>query len=101
MENPNIERYELFYREVRIGTLEVDPVTKKHRYTPDPDGVASIGDRTRLLRVMKDGTDDFVEPIPFFENRLRLMKHLGEHEATYEDDFFVLREMLVLSEINP
>lgn len=100
MEKPLIERYELFYRDVLIGTLEVDPVTKKHNYIPDADGVAEVSDRANLLRVMKEGTADFGEPIPFFENRLRNMKRFGLHEMNYQTDFFTLREMLDLSEIN-
>ncbi len=101
MSKPYIERYEFFYRDILIGVLEVDPVTKKHNYIPDADGVKEASDRACLLRVMKEGTGDFVEPIPFFDNRLRNMKRFGLHEMNYQTDYFTLREALDLSEINP
>ena len=100
MDKPYIERYELFYRDVLIGTLKVDPVTKKHHYIPEPDGVREVEDRACLLRVMREGTADFGEPIPFFDNRLRNMKRAGLHEVHYQTDCFTLREVLDLSEIN-
>lgn len=101
MNKPSIERYELFYRDILIGTLEVDTITKKHNYIPDADGVIAANDRACLLRVMKEGTGNFTEPIPFFDNRLRNMKRNGLHEINYQTDFFTLREVPDLSEINP
>lgn len=90
-----MEQYEFFWRDIRIGLLTVDPQTNRYAYTVDEKGLAEVVDHVPLDRVMREGTNGFVKPIPFFQSRLYYMKRYGLHEISYQTDLFLLREVLV------
>lgn len=85
--------YQLFYREYLIGTLEVNPDNNMHKFTPDEKGVSEAKKLTSLTKEMVEGTAGFVEPIPFFQNRLMNMNRNGLTEINYQTDFFVLKKI--------
>ena len=87
-----MEQYELFYRGFFIGVLTVENGTGKHHYEPIPEGVSKVQNMTSLTREMREGTDGYVTPIPFFENRLRNMKRFGLDEINYQTDYFLLKK---------
>ena len=85
--------YQLFYREYLIGILEVNPETRKHKFTPNEEGVKEAKEITSLTKEMVDGTDGFVDPIPFFHNRLMNMERSGFSEINYQTDYFTLKKI--------
>lgn len=87
------EHYEVYYRDILIGRLSVDE-NGRHAYKPEKAGIAAVEDRVCLLRVMKEGTDGYGEPIPFFQNRLYNMKRNGLHQMNYQTDWFWIREVM-------
>ncbi len=84
--------YQLFYREHLIGVLEVNP-ENKHKFTPNEEGVKLAKEITSLTKEMMEGTDGFVEPIPFFQNRLMNMERNGLSEINYQTDYFLLKRI--------
>lgn len=84
--------YQLFYREHFIGILEVNP-ENKYKFTPDKEGVNRAKEITSLTKEMMEGTDGFVDPIPFFQNRLMNMKRNGLDRINYQTDFFLLKKI--------
>ena len=88
-----MKQYEFFWKTIRIGTLTVDPDTNRHAYTVEEEGLSRVIGHVPLDRVMQEGTDGFVQPIPFFETRLYYMKRYGLHKLNYHTDYFVLREV--------
>ena len=96
-----MEQYEVFYRDTLIGHLTVDTATNRYRYTPNPEGVREVEDTACLLRVMKEGTDGFEEPIPFFQNRIYNMKRWNLTVVNYQTDNYTLRLLPEVGETNP
>ena len=86
-----MEEYEIFYDDTLIGLLIVDEKKKKHKYIPNEEGVEKVKEKACLLKCMIEGTNDFVDVIPFFENRLFNIKRLGLKVGNYQTDKFVLR----------
>lgn len=87
-----MKRYEVFYRDTLIGVLEVDE-TGKHRYTPDEKGVKATKEKTSLIKEMISGTDGFVDPIPFLQNRLMNAERWGLDEINYQTDHFTIKRI--------
>ena len=85
------ERYEVYYRDTLIGHLSVE--AERYAYTPEKAGVAAVEDRACLLRVMKEGTDGYGEPIPFFQNRLYNMKRNNLRQVNYQTDCFTVKQV--------
>ena len=85
--------YQLFYREHLIGVLEVNPETNKHKFTTNEEGVKVAKEKTSLIPEMEKGTDGFVDPIPFFENRIMNMDRSGLTEINYQTDWFLLKKI--------
>ena len=85
-----MEKYGVFYGETRIGFLWVNE-DYKYCYEPFPEGVEKVKDFACLLRVMKEGTNgEFIEPIPFFQERLRYMKLWKLGVINYQTDKYVI-----------
>ena len=63
-------KYKVSYKDIEIGTLEVNE-EGQHKYTPNQEGIEKIKDQTVLLHEMLEPDEDFGDPIPFFQNRLR------------------------------
>ena len=85
--------YQLFYGEHLIGVLEVNPENKQHKFTPNEEGVKEVKQITSLIPEMENGTNGFVEPIPFFQNRIMNMERNGLEEINYQTDWFVLKKV--------
>ena len=85
-----MERYELFYREIFLGILQVDG-QGRHCYIPDAEGTVRADVLLPLNREIRDGTDGFGDPIPFFQCRLRDMQRWNLTEINYQTDWFLLR----------
>ncbi|MBQ3501003.1 MAG: hypothetical protein IJA70_06240 [Oscillospiraceae bacterium] len=85
-----MEKYEVSYDKILIGFLWVDE-DYKYRYEPFREGVEKVKDTAYLLRVMEEGTDgEFLEPIPFFQDRIRHMKLWKLGVINYQTDKFVI-----------
>lgn len=88
-----IKQYEVFYREYLIGYLAVEVATEKHSYRPVMKNIEYVSKKTSLISEMFHGTNGYVEPIPFFQNRLINMKRNGLKEINYQTDYFLIREV--------
>ena len=86
-----VEQYNVYWKNEYIGRLIVDNTTGQHSYEPCPEGVEKVKEETVLLVEMVNGTDGFVAPIPFFQNRLQNMKRIGGEEIGYHTDYFVMK----------
>ena len=87
-----MEKYELYFQDTFLGTLTVDTAAGRHAFSPDAAGVTAVRDKTVLIVEVERGTDGFVPPIPFFQNRIMNMKRTGQDEIRYHTDYFVLRK---------
>ena len=85
-----MEKYEVSYNKTLIGFLWVDG-DYKYCYEPFAEGVERVKNSACLLRVMEEGTGgEFIEPIPFFQERLRYMKLWKLGVINYQTDKFVI-----------
>lgn len=85
--------YQLFYRDHLLGVLEVNPETNQHKFTPNEEGVKEAKKMTSLIPEMENGTAGFIEPIPFFANRIMNMERNGLDEINYQTDWFLLKRI--------
>ena len=88
-----MEFYKLSFQDTFLGTLTVDTVTGKYAFEPDFAGVDAVKEKTVLIVEVAKGTNGFVPPIPFFQNRIRNMKHANLEEIRYHTDYFVLQRV--------
>ena len=84
--------YKLSFKDTFLGTLRVDADTGKYAFEPNPAGVEAVKDETVLTVEIERGTNGFVPPIPFFQNRIMNMKRADLEEIRYHTDYFVLRK---------
>lgn len=94
MDKKTIEEYEVFYKDTLIGILTVDTIEDRYCYEPNNEGVEKVKDTACLLKVMIEGSNGFIEPIPFFQNRLRNMKRAGLRVVNYQTDWFIIRKII-------
>lgn len=87
-----MEIYKLHFQDTFLGTLTVDTVTGKYAFEPDLAGVEAVKEKTVLTVEIEKGTNGFVSPIPFFQNRIQNMKRAHLEEIRYHTDYFVLRK---------
>ena len=88
-----VEIYELSFQDILLGTLTVDTVVDKYDFEPYYPGVDAVKYETVLTVEAEKGTDGFVSPIPFFQNRIQNMKRLNTDEIRYHTDYFLLRKV--------
>ena len=87
-----MENYQVYYKDILIGMLSIDG-DYRYCYKPEFENVEKIKDSACLLRVMKEGTDGFEEPIPFFQERIRYMKLWKLGVINYQTDNFVIKKI--------
>lgn len=81
-------KYEVFYKEIFIGTLIINEAGL-YCYQPDERGVEKTKEETYLDADLINGTNgEFVDPIPFLENRVRNMEKNGLTQINYGTDLF-------------
>lgn len=85
-----MELYEMYYKDIFLGILKVDTVADKYEFIPDKESVQQVKNETWLIREIVEGTKGFVPPIPFFQERIRLMKRRDLKELRYHTDYFVI-----------
>lgn len=88
-----MELYKLSFQDTFLGTLTVDTVTGNYAFEPDFAGVDAVKEKTVLIVEVARGTNGFVPPIPFFQNRIRNMKRANLEEIRYHTDYFVLQRV--------
>ena len=88
-----MEFYKLSFQDTFLGTLTVDTVTGKYAFEPDFAGVDAVKEKTVLIVDVAKGTNGFVPPIPFFQNRICNMKRANLEEIRYHTDYFVLQKV--------
>ena len=88
-----MEFYKLSFQDTFLGTLTVDTVTGKYAFEPDFAGVNAIKEEMVLIVEVERGTNGFVPPIPFFQNRIHNMKRANLEEIRYHTDYFVLQRV--------
>ena len=86
-----MEQYELFYKSILIGHLSV--FDGKHMYVPRESGVQLVGSGAPLSKEMREGTNGFTDPLPFFQNRLFNMKRWGLTKINYQTDYCTLTKV--------
>lgn len=87
-----MEQYELYYRDILLGYLDVDD-GGSHCYRACKDGVEAVRDRAPLPPVLEKGTDGYVAPMPFFYTRIGHMKQWNLNQINYQTDSFLLRRI--------
>lgn len=87
-----MEIYSLYYKDIFLGKLTVETVTGRYAFEPDYAGVNTAKQDTVLIVEIEKGTEGFVPPIPFFQNRIRNMERARLDEIRYHTDYFVLRK---------
>ena len=88
-----MEIYKLSFQDTFLGTLTVDTVTGKYAFEPDFAGADAVKEETVLIVEVERGTNGFVPPIPFFQNRIRHMKRANLEEIRYHTDYFILQRV--------
>ena len=88
-----MEIYELSFQDTFLGTLKIDTGTGKYAFEPDFAGVDAVKEKTVLIVEVERGTNGFVPPIPFFQNRIRNMERTHSEEIRYHTDYFILRKV--------
>lgn len=86
-----MDTYNLSFQDTFLGTLTVDPATGMHAFAPDFSGVNAVKEQTVLIVEVERGTDGFVPPIPFFQNRIQNMERAHLEEIRYHTDYFLLQ----------
>lgn len=81
-----LKKYQVFYKEKQIGLLEVNE-QGQHRYTANSEAVDSIKNEVPLIPEMLNGTD-WVDPIPFFKERLDNGSRFDLTVIQYHTDLF-------------
>ena len=88
-----MEIYKLSFQDTFPGTLTVDTDTGMYAFEPDFAGVNAVKEETVLIVEVERGTNGFVPPIPFFQNRIRNMKRTHLEEIRYHTDYFILQRV--------
>ena len=83
--------YKLCFQDTFLGTLTVDTDTGMYAFEPDFAGVDAVKEKTILIVEVERGTNGFVPPIPFFQNRIHNMKRSHLEEMRYHTDYFILQ----------
>ena len=82
-----MKKYEIFYKEILIGMLEIRD-DGKHKYTPNMKGVEIAKTQVSLIHEMLEASD-WRDPIPFFQNRIDNAKRFStENNISYHTDSF-------------
>lgn len=81
-----MEKYEIFYRDILIGVLLINQ-EGLYKYTPNAN-TEKVKAEISVINEMLTGTD-WVEPIPFFKNRIDAAKRfsLEDDISTKKDQF--------------
>lgn len=87
-----MEIYELKFKDTFLDILTVDTATGQYAFEPDFAGVDAVKEETFLIVEITKGTQGFVPPIPFFQNRIMNMKRAGLEIIRYHTDYFVLQK---------
>ena len=87
-------RYGIFYKDVKIGILEVSANGNQHRYTPNPDGIVLVKDYVPLTKTMLEGTNGWEDAIPFFRNRIEDARRFSHDEciSKHTDNIRMVKE---------
>lgn len=88
-----MEVYEVYYKDVFISLLKVDTTINKYEYVPNKENVKKVKSEVWLIKEMIDGTEGFVAPIPFFQNRIMNMKRSQLNELRYHTDYFLIKKV--------
>ena len=88
-----VRKYEVYYKDDLIGILEVELETRKHKFIPNAQGVEKTKEKACHIVEILNGTEGFVNPIPFFENRLINGERLGLTVINYQTDNYVIKRV--------
>lgn len=64
-------------------------------------GVDTVKEKTVLIVEVERGTNGFVPPIPFFQNRIRNMKRANLEGIRYHTDHFILQRVRPEQHLHP
>lgn len=83
-----MEIYEVFWKEIKIGTLSVDG--KKHKYVPITDVISELSNpMDPRLKEERDWGDE----IPFFKTRIENAKKFPNLEIKFHTDYYKLKKL--------
>ena len=85
-----MRKYEVYYEDVLLGILEIND-EEKHKFIKNDSGVEQTKDKACHIKEILTGTEEFVDPIPFFLNRVRNGERLGIKVINYQTDKYVLK----------
>ncbi len=88
-----MEKYIVYYKGVKIGTLEVNE-KGQHRYTPDTNGLEAVKENIQIFPELFKQSD-WGDPIPLFNNRIQDAKrfHKETKNISNHTDKFELEGM--------
>ena len=85
-------KYEIYCKNTLIGVLEINK-EGKYRYTPNDEGIKIAKMDVSLSHEMLEKTD-WMEPIPFFKNRIDNSERFSKGEIiSYHTDPFSMHRI--------
>lgn len=82
-----MDKYNVYWKEIKIGTLSVDG--KRHKYVPEK----AIQDLKNPLDPRLKEERDWGEEIPFFQSRLESAARFPKLEIGNQTDFYRLKKI--------
>lgn len=82
------------YKEENVEVMIWMSVKGKYYFELNQSGVNQAKEETVLIVEILKGTHGFIDPIPFFKNRIDTMNKLKSNEIQYHTDYFVLKKVL-------
>lgn len=87
-----MKKYEIFYRDILIGVLLINQ-EGLYKYTPNIANTEKVKAEISVITEMLTGTD-WVEPIPFFKNRIDAAKRFSlEDDISTQKDLFRFKKV--------
>jgi hypothetical protein len=85
-------KYNVFLKDIKIGSLEINEETGLYKYTVDKDATNELKDIISIPVEMTKNTD-WIKPIPFFKNKIDNAKRFGREDniGSFTDPFRLVK----------
>ncbi len=85
-------KYNVFLKDIKIGSLEINEETGLYKYTVDKDAADKLKDIISIPVEMTKNTD-WIKPIPFFKNKIDNAKRFGREDniGIFTDPFRLVK----------
>lgn len=85
-------KYNVFLKDIKIGSLEINEETGLYKYTVDKDATNELIDIISIPVEMTKNTN-WIKPIPFFKNKIDNAKRFGREDniGSFTDPFRLVK----------